>query len=89
VFAITPQSDLKIILEDDNGSPAGKKLLAAFAEDKATADLMLDCGGKIAPWFTGVTFGGPDLSTVYIGTLRGNRIPCFKSPVARLPMVHW
>jgi gluconolactonase len=89
VFAITPEGDLKIILDDDNGSSAGKALLAAFAEDKATAGLMLACGGTIAPWFTSITFGGADLSTVYIGTLRGNRIPSFQSPVAGLPMVHW
>lgn len=50
---------------------------------------MLACGGEIAPWFASVTFGGPDLKTVYIGSLRGTRIPFFRSPVAGLPMVHW
>lgn len=89
VFAITPDGDLKIILDDDNESEAGKQLLMAFHEDKATAELMLACGGKIAPWFTSITFGGADLSTVYIGSLRNDRIPYFKSPVAGLPLVHW
>ena len=36
-----------------------------------------------------VTFGGPDLKTVYIGSLFGTNIPYFQSPVAGLPMVHW
>jgi len=36
-----------------------------------------------------VTFGGPDLRTVYIGSLKGTRIPCFRAPIAGLPMVHW
>jgi len=36
-----------------------------------------------------VTFGGPDLKTVYLGSLKGNCIPYFRSPVAGLPMVHW
>jgi gluconolactonase len=36
-----------------------------------------------------VTFGGPDLSTVYIGSLRGTTIPYFTAPLAGLPMVHW
>ena len=36
-----------------------------------------------------VTFGGPDLQTVYIGSLRGKRIPYFRSPIPGLPMVHW
>jgi gluconolactonase len=50
---------------------------------------MLAWGGTLAPWFASVTFGGPDLRTVYIGSLRGTRLPHFRSPVAGLPMVHW
>jgi gluconolactonase len=26
---------------------------------------------------------------VYIGSLKGQRIPYFRAPVAGLPMVHW
>ena len=36
-----------------------------------------------------VTFGGPDLQTVYIGSLKGTSVPYFRAPVAGLPMVHW
>jgi len=89
VFAITPKGDLRIILDDDQGSTAGRTLMAAFARDEATPQHMLVCGGSIAPWFASVTFGGPDLRTVYVGSLRGTRIPYFRSPVAGLPMVHW
>ena len=89
VFAITPKGDLRIILDDDQGSTAGRTLMAAFARDEATPQHMLACGGSIAPWFASVTFGGPDLRTVYVGSLRGTRIPYFRSPVAGLPMVHW
>jgi gluconolactonase len=89
IFAITPEGDLRILLDDDQDSPAGRTLMDAFARDEATPELMLACGGTIAPWFASVTFGGPDLRTVYIGSLRGNRIPYFRAPVAGLPMVHW
>jgi sugar lactone lactonase YvrE len=89
IFAITPDGDLRIILDDDHGSPAGKALMAALEKDAVTPELMLACGGTIAPWFASVTFGGPDLRTVYVGSLRGTRIPFFRSPVAGLPMVHW
>lgn len=89
VFAITPDGDLRILLDDDRNSEAGRNLMAAFARDEATPELMLACGGTIAPWFASVTFGGPDLRTVYIGSLRGTRIPYVRSPVAGLPMVHW
>ncbi len=89
IFAITPDGDLRIMLDDDNGSAAGKALLDAFANGNATPDHMMACGGRIAPWMASVTFGGPDLSTVFIGSLRGTTIPHFKAPVAGLPMVHW
>jgi len=89
IFAITPEGDLRIILDDDRDSETGRVLMEAFARDEATSQLMLACGGTIAPWFASVTFGGADLRNVYIGSLRGDRIPCFRSPVPGLPMVHW
>lgn len=89
LFAITPDGDLRILLDEDKGSAAGKALMAAFARDEVTPELMLACGGTSAPWFASLTFGGPDLKTAYIGSLRGTRIPAFRSPVAGLPMVHW
>ncbi|MGQ9368679.1 SMP-30/gluconolactonase/LRE family protein [Azospirillum sp. ST 5-10] len=89
IFAITPEGDLRILLDDDRGSAAGRALMEAFARDEATPERMLACGGTIAPWCASVTFGGPDLKTVYVGSLRGTRIPCFRSPVAGLPMAHW
>jgi len=88
VFAITPDGDLRILLDDDNPGPS-RALKAAFDRDEATPEHMLACGGTIAPWFASITFGGPDLRTVYIGSLRGTRIPHFRSPVPGMPMVHW
>ena len=89
VFALTPEGDLRILLDDDHGSEAGKALLEAFAKGEATPEHMMACGGEIAPWMASITFGGPDLDRVYIGSLRGTTIPWFVSPVPGLPMVHW
>jgi sugar lactone lactonase YvrE len=89
IFAITPDGDLRIILDDDHGSEAGRKLWDAFKADAVTPEHMLASGGTIAPWFASVVFGGADLRNVYIGSLRGTNLPYFRSPVAGLPMVHW
>lgn len=88
IFAITPEGELRIILDDDNPGPS-RALMDAFRADAVRPEHMLACGGTIAPWFASVTFGGPDLRNVYIGSLRGSRLPYFRSPVAGLPMVHW
>jgi sugar lactone lactonase YvrE len=89
IFAITPKGDLRIILDDDRGSEAGRQLLQAFAEERITPELMLACGGTVAPWMASVTFGGPDLRNVYIGSLRGTTIPFFRSPISGAAPIHW
>ncbi len=89
IFAITPQGDLRIILDDDCGSQAGHRFLQAYAEERLTPELMIACGGTAAPWMASVTFGGPDLRTLYIGSLRGTTIPFFHAPVAGAAPVHW
>ncbi|MDJ1157533.1 SMP-30/gluconolactonase/LRE family protein [Chelatococcus sp. SYSU_G07232] len=89
IFAIMPEGERRILLDDDGESAAGRALMDAFARDQVTPELMLACGGNIAPWFASITFGGPDLRTVHIGSLRANSIPRFRSPVAGLPMAHW
>lgn len=88
IFALTPEGEFRVILDDDAPGPTAA-LMDAFARDAVTPEHMLACGGSIAPWFASLTFGGPDLRTVYIGSLRGTRIPAFRSPVAGLPMAHW
>jgi sugar lactone lactonase YvrE len=88
IFALTPEGDFHVILDDGN-EKASLAMEKAFVEDRLTPDDMLTAGGTIAPWFASVTFGGPDLKTAYIGSLRGTRIPYFQSPIPGLPMVHW
>jgi sugar lactone lactonase YvrE len=88
LFVLTPQGDLRILL--DEGDPAKVKALEqAFCRNQVTEDVLFATGRGVAPWMASVTFGGPDLRTVYIGSLRGTRIPYFRAPVAGLPMVHW
>jgi sugar lactone lactonase YvrE len=88
IFALTPEGEFHVILDDTN-EEAGTALEKAFREDRLTPEIMLAAGGTIAQWFASVTFGGPDLKTAYIGSLKGTRIPWFRSPVSGLPMVHW
>ena len=86
---ITPQGDLLTLFEDGDRE-ASARFDAEFDSGKiVSADTMAATGGKIVPWLTSITFGGADLTTAYLGTLKATALPCFKSPVAGLPMVHW
>jgi len=88
LFVLTPEGDLKVLL--DEGDPAKVDALEqAFFRNHVTEELLFATGQGIAPWMASVTFGGPDLQTLYIGSLKGKRIPCFRAPVPGLPMVHW
>jgi gluconolactonase len=88
LFVLTPEGDLRLLL--DEGDPVKVAALEkAFLENKVNEQVLFATGQGIAPWMASVTFGGPDLQTIYIGSLKGSRIPYFRAPVAGLPMVHW
>ncbi len=88
LFVLTPQGDLRIML--DEGDPQKVDALEkAFFANQVDEPVLFATGKGVAPWMASVTFGGPDLQTIYIGSLRGSRIPCFRAPLPGLPMVHW
>lgn len=88
LFVLTPEGDLRVLL--DEGDPEKVDALErAFLRNHVTEDVLFPTGRGIAPWMASVTFGGPDLRTVYLGSLKGDRIPYFRAPVPGLPMVHW
>ena len=60
-----------------------------FYAGTMTPEVMAATKGTIAPWMASVTFGGPDLRTVYLGSLMGTTIPYFRAPVAGAPLAHW
>lgn len=88
LWVITPDGE-HITLLDEGDPELVRQLDEAFFAKEVTAELLFKTGRGIAPWMASVTFGGPDLGAVYIGSLRGTRIPYFRAPVPGLPMVHW
>jgi gluconolactonase len=88
LFVLTPDGDLRILL--DEGHPEKVDALERqFFSNHVTADVLFATGSGVAPWMASITFGGPELRTAYIGSLKGKRIPYFEAPVPGLPMVHW
>lgn len=88
VGIITTDGDYHVVFEDAN-----EPLLQTFDERLATGDVqpadMLSTAGQTLQLVTSVTFGGPDLRTVYVGSLGMSRLPTFRSPVPGLPQRHW
>lgn len=88
LIALTPDGEILTLLDDGNPG-ATAALNRHYAERTLTPEIMLAARGPLAPWMASLTFGGPDLRTVYLGSLLGTTIPYFRSPVAGLPLIHW
>ncbi len=88
LIALTPDGEILMLL-DDSDSDTKKQLLAHFEAGTLTPQILGATHGTVAPWMASLTFGGPDLQTVYLGSLRGTTVPYFRSPVAGQPMIHW
>jgi sugar lactone lactonase YvrE len=88
LFVLTPQGDLRIILDEGDAAKVDA-LEQQFFDGAVTEDVLFATGRGVAPWMASVTFCGPDLRTACIGSLRGSRIPFFEAPFPGLPMVHW
>lgn len=88
LIALTPDGEVLTLLDDGNPD-ATARLNRHFAERTLTPEIMQAAKGTLAPWMASLTFGGPDLRTVYLGSLMGTTIPYFRSPVPGLPLIHW
>ena len=88
LIALTPEGDVLDLLDD--GDPAQvAEWDRHFHAGTMTPEILGSAAGSLAPMMASVTFGGPDLRTVYLGSLMGTTIPCFRSPVPGLPLPHW
>ena len=88
IVVITPSGDVYTILSDIN-RPAVDNAEAKLSDGALTPIDMFACAGAHLQLPASITFGGPDLRTVYIGSLGMQRLPTFRSPIPGLPMRHW
>jgi gluconolactonase len=88
LIALTPTGEVLTLLDDGNAE-AIARYEVHYQAGTTTPELMGACRGTVAPMMASVTFGGPDLHTVYLGSLGGTSLASFRSPVAGLPLAHW
>lgn len=88
VIRATPDGAQQIVLED--ADPDRLAACEAAFQDGSFNRSHLDAGRERPLGnLSGISFGGPDLRTVYLGSLFGSRLATFRSPVAGAPPVHW
>ncbi len=85
---LTPDGSYHTVFEDVN-QPALENAQAKLDSGQLTPEEMFACVGPTLQFPASVTFGGPDLQTVYLGSLAMPHLVTFRSPVPGLPMRHW
>lgn len=88
LIALTPEGDVLTLL-DDGDTAKTRRFDDAFFARQMTPEILTSTHGTLAPMMASITFGGADLRTVYLGSLKGTALPYFRSPVAGLPLAHW
>jgi sugar lactone lactonase YvrE len=63
--------------------------LWAIAPDRSAHLVFEDPAGKALLFPTSITFGGPDLRTAYVGSLKADRIARFRAPFPGERLSHW
>ena len=88
LLRLAPDGSQTVILEDGDAEAVARAERHYAENSLSRADI--DAGrdrtlGNLAS----VTFGGPDLRTVFLGSLFGERIATFRSPIAGAEPPHW
>jgi sugar lactone lactonase YvrE len=88
VVRIAPNGSYEIVLEDVMPGHIDR-VESARADKTFGRKYYYEPSGRKVNALTSVAFGGPDLKTVYLGSLIDNRLASFRSPVAGVPLPHW
>lgn len=88
VIRVDRDGGQQLILEDCDPAHL-ERCERAFVAGALGRPHLDTCGGQVLQNISSLTFGGADLRTAYLGCLLGERLACFRSPVAGHPLPHW
>ena len=88
VYRVTEDGQRHTII-DDSRPEVVDRLEKALVARELTRPMLSAASGKRLKNITSLAFGGPDLRTAYMGSLAGDSLAVFRSPVAGLPLAHW
>lgn len=88
IIRVAPDGKQQLILEDCDRRHV-EHTEQAFLAGKLTREAIYNSPSNKLKHLSSLAFGGPDLRTVYLGSLHGSSIPYFRSEIAGQPMAHW
>jgi hypothetical protein len=88
VIRLRPDGRHEIFLED--GDPeAVTETEAIFQRGSLDTARLQRRHGRVLANISSLAFGGPDLTTAFLGSLQGDAIASFEAPVRGTPPIHW
>jgi sugar lactone lactonase YvrE len=88
ILRVAPDGSQTLVVEDCNKDHVDR-IETLIASGKVARDDMQKSPTNVLKNVASITFAGPDLRNVYLGSLGGDRLATLRSPVAGLPPVHW
>jgi len=88
LFRIATDGAAVLMFEDGNPEHIDR-VEKALTDRSVTRDHFYLKSGQRVQNIASIAFGGADLRTAYLGSLVGDTLPVFRSPVAGLPLPHW
>jgi sugar lactone lactonase YvrE len=88
VIRVGPDGSQQLMLEDCDPAHL-ERCERAFSAGEMGRPHLDTCGGRVLKNISSLAFGGADLRTAYLGCLLGDRLACFRAPVAGQPPPHW
>lgn len=88
VYRVTADGERHTVI-DDSLPEVVEQLEQALIARELTRPMLSAAHGRRLRNVTSLAFGGPDLRTAYMGSLAGDALAVFRSPVAGLPLAHW
>lgn len=88
IYRFEPDGKPHLMFED--ADPAYVAMAEkTFKKEGLTAEILYADAGKTLNHIASIAFGGEDMRTAYLGTLKMNCFPTFRSPVPGVRPVHW
>jgi sugar lactone lactonase YvrE len=88
IYRIGREGESVKVFEDSNSAYVDK-VETAFQAGQLSPELLYTDAGKVLNHLASISFGGDDMRTAYLGTLKMDRLPTFRSRVPGLVPDHW
>jgi hypothetical protein len=88
LLRMAPDGSQRVILEEADPEAVARAERHYADNQLSRADIDAGRNGVLGN-LASVAFGGPDLKTVYLGSLFASRIATFRSPIAGAKPPHW